>query len=108
MARELLLRAEGLQLLELKGSYSPKGWSDLSSFELSLRQGQRRNSVAFAWFHPAEEGWTPSTPEEQIGAQLDAYGMELETAVDAQRWVGTPEEVSANHFWLERDRASQR
>src|SRR6187549_1696801 len=43
MARELLLRAEGLQLLELKGSYSPKGWSDLSSFELSLRQGQRRN-----------------------------------------------------------------
>jgi len=107
-AHELLSRAESLHLLDLKGSYSPQGWSDLSNFELSLRQGPRRNSVCFSWFHPPEEGWKPSTPEEEIGARLDAFRAELKNAVEVTRWIGTPDEVYANRYWLQRDQDSKR
>jgi hypothetical protein len=95
-ARELLAGTERLHFLDLKGDYSPKGWSDLYCFELSLRDGERRNSVGLR------------TPEEEIGAQLDAFSMELERAVNVQQWIGTPEEVFANHFWVQRDRDLQR
>jgi hypothetical protein len=107
-ARELLAGTERLHFLDLKGDYSPKGWSDLYCFELSLRDGERRNSVGLASFHPPEEDWKPRTPEEEIGAQLDAFSMELERAVNVQQWIGTPEEVFANHFWVQRDRDLQR
>ncbi len=102
-ARALLGRAESLHFLELENSYSPKGVSDLPCFELSLRRGERRKTIFLAWFHDAEPDWKPRSPREQTGAALDAFGLELERVVDVAQWVGTLDELSANHFWIERD-----
>jgi hypothetical protein len=106
-ARELWLEGQKLHLLDLRGAYSPKGWSDLPCFELAVRGGERSNSTDFAWVDPAE-GWKPSSPEEETCAQLNAFGRELEAAVDLSHWIGTQEEIDANRFWLERDRAAGR
>jgi Domain of unknown function (DUF6438) len=81
------------------GQHKSISFDDSASFLASLSPEERKN---------AGIPDVPSTDREREHLELERFADALGAAVGIERWIGTPEEVEANHSWLERDRAEKR
>jgi Domain of unknown function (DUF6438) len=52
--------------------------------------------------------YQPMTDVQFEHLRLEKFSNMLQKTLGIERWIGTQEEKAANHFWLERDRASPR